>query len=157
MDIIITLILVGLLLMFVEVVLVPGVGISGILGVAAMIASVWLAWVDYGMSAGLIVASVNILLVILLILIAVKTSLWKRLALKTNIESKVESFKEGEILAGEKGKAQTRLAPMGTVRFGEKSLECKSLEGIIDPGTDVEVARIEDNHVCVRKSIVANN
>ena len=39
---------------------------------------------------------------------------------------------------------------MGTVRFGENAVEVKALEGLVDPGTDVEVVLIEDNRIYVR-------
>ena len=114
MDLIITLIIIGLLLFLVEIMLIPGIGIAGILGVAALIASTWLAWVDYGMATGLIIASVNLVLIIILLVIALRNKTWKRFELKTNINSKVEAFKEGEIKAGDEGRTTTRLAPMGS-------------------------------------------
>ena len=38
---------------------------------------------------------------------------------------------------------------MGTVRFGEDTYEAKALEGMIDPGTEVEIVLIEDNKIYV--------
>ena len=38
---------------------------------------------------------------------------------------------------------------MGTARFGEDTYEVKALEGMVDPGTDVEIVLIEDNKIYV--------
>ena len=150
MDLIITLIIIGLLLLLVEILLIPGIGVAGILGVAALIASTWLSWMDFGMATGLIVASVNLVLIILLLLLALRKNTWKRFELKTNINSKVEAFKEGEIVAGDEGRTTTRLAPIGQAFIKDRNVECKSLEGMIDAGTDIVVVRIEDNQILVK-------
>ena len=44
----------------------------------------------------------------------------------------------------------TRLAPMGSARFTDDVYEVKALEGMIDPGVDIEVVLIEDNKVYVK-------
>ena len=39
---------------------------------------------------------------------------------------------------------------MGSARFGNYVIEVKSLEGMLDPETDVEVVLIEDNRIYVK-------
>ena len=57
----------------------------------------------------------------------------------------------GESLAvGDCGKTVTRLAPMGTAIIRDKAYEVKALEGMMDPGVEVEVVLIEDNRIYVR-------
>ena len=70
------------------------------------------------------------------------------MSLETNIDSKAV---EGVFLSvGDQGKTLTRLAPMGSVRFGDNVVEVKALEGMLDPGVDVEVVLIEDNKIYVK-------
>ena len=38
---------------------------------------------------------------------------------------------------------------MGAVRVGDNVIEVKALEGMIDPGVEVEVVLIEDNKIYV--------
>ena len=66
------------------------------------------------------------------------------------IDSKVQDTGESTLSIGDSGKAVTRLAPMGTARFGGKSYEVKSLEGMIDAGTEVEIVMFEDNKIYVK-------
>lgn len=149
MGFIITLILVGLVLIFAEILLVPGVGIAGILGLLSMGGSCFYAFTQLGTVAGAIVTAVNALLIAALTLWVLRAKTWKRFTLNTNIDSKAVSA-DGVLSVGERGRTVTRLAPMGMVRFDDDSVEVKALEGMIDPGVDVEIVMIEDNKVYVR-------
>ena len=149
MGFVITLILVGLILIFAEILLIPGVGIAGVLGLLSLGGSSFYAFSQMGTTAGVIVTAVNVVLVVVLTIWVLRAKTWKRLTLETNIESKAVSFESSVLSVGDKGKAVTRLAPMGTVRFGEYAVEVKALEGMIDPGTDVQVVLIEDNRIFV--------
>ena len=60
MGFIITLILVGLVLIFAEVLLVPGVGIAGILGLLSLAGSCFCAFTQIGTTTGVIVTAVNV-------------------------------------------------------------------------------------------------
>ena len=154
MGLIITLILLGLLLVLAEILLIPGVGIAGVLGLLAMGGSCSYAFMEMGNMTGIIVTSVNAVLLVALIIWVLRAQTWKRLSLETNIDSKAV-VPEVEVSVGDKGRSVTRLAPMGTVRFGDNSLEVTSMEGLIDPGMDVQVVAIEDAKIYV--SIVNNN
>lgn len=154
MGLIITLILLGLLLVLAEILLIPGVGIAGVLGLLAMGGSCAYAFMEMGNMTGIIVTSVNAVLLVALIIWVLRAQTWKRLSLETNIDSKAV-IPEVEVSVGDKGRSVTRLAPMGTVRFGDNSLEVTSMEGLIDPGMDVQVVAIEDTKIYV--SIVNNN
>ena len=54
-----------------------------------------------------------------------------------------------ELRVADKGKTVTRLAPMGSVRFGDEIVEAKALEGMIDPNVEVEICMIEDGKIYV--------
>lgn len=150
MGFVITLILVGLVLLFAEILLIPGVGIAGVLGLLSLGGSCYYAFVQMSTTAGIIVTSVNVVLVVALTVWVLRAKTWKKLTLETNIKSKAVSSESIVLAVGDRGKTVTRLAPMGTVRFGENAVEVKALEGLVDPGTDVEVVLIEDNRIYVR-------
>lgn len=150
MGFVITLILLGLILMFAEILLIPGVGIAGVLGLLSLGGSCFYAFTQIGTTAGAIVTAVNVVLIVALTVWVLRAKTWKRLALDTNIKSKAVDSESVSIAVGDRGKTVTRLAPMGTVRFGEHAVEVKALEGLVDPGTDVQVVLIEDNRIYVR-------
>ena len=149
MGFIVTLILVGLVLIFAEVLLIPGVGIAGILGLLSLAGSCFYAFSQIGTTVGIIVTAVNAVLVVALTIWILRAKTWKRMTLETNIQSKAVSDDSSLLAVGDKGKTITRLAPMGTVRFGERTTEVKAVEGIIDPGAEVEVVMIEDKRIYV--------
>lgn len=149
MGFIIVLILVGLVLIFAEILLIPGVGIAGILGLLSMGGSCFYAFHELGTTTGIIVTAVNAVLIVGLTIWVLRAKTWKKFTLNTNIDSKAFSLEGAKIAIGDRGKTITRLAPMGTVRFGEDTYEAKALEGMIDPGTEVEIVLIEDNKIYV--------
>lgn len=150
MGFVITLILVGLVLIFAEILLIPGVGVAGILGLLSMGGSCFYAFYEFGNTTGAIITAVNVVLVIALAVWILRAKTWKRMALETNIDSKAVSSEASVLAVGDRGRTLTRLAPMGSARFGDYVIEVKALEGMLDPNVDVEVVLIEDNKIYVK-------
>ena len=148
MGFVITLILVGIILIFIEILLIPGVGVAGVLGLLSMGGSCFYAFHEFGLTTGIIVAVVNAVLIIGLAIYVLRAKTWKRMSLKTNIDSK--AVETAVLSLGDKGKTLTRLAPMGSARFGDYVVEVKALEGMLDPEVPVEVVLIEDNKIYVK-------
>lgn len=149
MGFIVTLIIIGLLLVFAEVLILPGVGVAGILGLLSLGGACYYAFTVLGSMAGWIVTGSIAVLLIILTVYSLRANTWKKLALNTNIDSKALP-EEPVVAVGDRGKTLTRLAPMGSVRFGNVVVESKAWEGMLDPGVDVEVVMIEDGKVYVR-------
>ena len=150
MGFIITLILVGLVLMFAEILIIPGVGVAGILGLLSMGGSCFYAFYEFGNTVGTIVTAVNVVLVVALAVWILSAKTWKRMSLETKIDSKAVSDKASVVAVGDRGKTLTRLAPMGSARFGDYVIEVKAVEGMLDPEVPVEVVLIEENKIYVK-------
>ena len=150
MGFIITLILVGLVLMFAEILIIPGVGIAGVLGLLSMGGSCYYAFYEFGNTTGAIVTAVNVILLVALAVWILRAKTWKKMSLETNIDSKAVSDNASVLAVGDRGKTLTRIAPMGSARFGDFVVEVKAVEGMLDPNVDVEVVLIEDNKIYVK-------
>ena len=150
MGFIITLILVGLVLMFAEILIIPGVGVAGILGLLSLGGSCFYAFYEFGNTVGAIVTGVNVLLLVALAVWRLRAKTWKRMSLETNIDSKAVSDNSSVLAVGDRGRTLTRIAPMGSARFGDFVIEVKAVEGMLDPNIDVEVVLIEDNKIYVK-------
>ena len=149
---IITLISAGLLLLAAELVLIPGFGVAGILGVASLVGSCWVAFTQVGTTAGIITLVANILLAIISTVLVLRSKTWKKLSLGTNIDAKVDTTPvEKGISVGDKGTTITRLAPGGKVMLGTNMLEAFSRDTIIEPGIDVEVCEVQGNKIYVKQ------
>ena len=154
MGLVISLIIIGLLLVFAEILIIPGVGVAGILGLAAMAGSCVYAFMEMGQTAGIVITAVNSVLLVLITIWVLRAKTWQRLALQTNIDAKA-IVPEADVVPGTVGVTVTRLAPMGTARFGDLRLEVTAREGIIDPGVEVEVVEVDGIKVYV--AAVASN
>ena len=150
MGFIIVLILVGLVLIFAEILLIPGVGIAGVLGLLSMGGSCFYAFMEIGQTTGIIVTVINAALIVALTVWVLRAKTWRRMALETNIDSKAVSSEASVLALGDKGKTLSRLAPMGSARFGNYVIEVKALEGMIDPEKEIEVVLIEDGKIYVK-------
>ena len=148
MGLVVSLMIIGLLLVFAEVLIIPGVGVAGILGIAAMAGSCVYAFMEISQTAGIIVTAVNAVLLVLITIWVLRAKTWERLALATNIDSKA-IVPEAEVVPGTVGVTVTRLAPMGTARVGDLRMEVTAREGIIDPGVEVEVVEVDGIKVYV--------
>lgn len=149
MGLIITLILLGLILIFAEILVIPGVGVVGILGLVSIGGSCFYAFHAFGTATGWIVTGINILLIVFLAIYVLRAGTWKRLTLDTNIDSKAVDT-VCTVSLGDRGVTVTRLAPMGTVRFGDATVEVKALEGMLDSGVEVEVVLVENGRIYVK-------
>ena len=149
---VITLMIVGLLLLGAELIIIPGFGVAGILGIASVVASCWVAFVHIGTTAGIVVILLNIVLVVATTVFMLRSKTWKKLTLKTNIDARVDSVPaEKGIAPGTKGVTVTRLAPAGKVQFEDEAVEAFSRDTVIEPGKEVEVCEVDGNKIFVKE------
>lgn len=150
MALIATLILLGLVLIAIELLIIPGFGITGISGIACLIGSVFYAFSEYGTTAGLITVGVTVFLLILSYILFLRSKTWKKLSLEKNITSKAGTTpQEKGLSAGDTGIAVSRIAPVGKGLFHETECEVTSRGTIIDQGRKIQIDSIEENKVIV--------
>lgn len=148
MGFIVTLIIVGTLLILAEIFLLPGVGMTGVIGFLCLAVSCVFAFGTLGTVPGLIVTSVSSLLFIALIAYVIKVKSWRKFMFHKVPGSADDDFIE----IGDKGLTLTRLSPSGTAKFGNAVYDVVALEGKIAPDREVEVVLIENNKITVRPS-----
>lgn len=144
------LILLGILLMLVEMLLVPGVGIAGFLSLTSMGGACWYAFTYCGNTAGIVTVVAVSLSLLAMLAVILREKTWKKFELGTEIESKVNE-EVSRLVPGDTGKTLTRLAPMGSAEFEKGTFEVKSHDNsMVSPGVEVKVVKIEDNKVIVK-------
>ena len=149
-PVIIIILLVGLALIALEIVALPG-AVSGICGGLLVIVGVWQTYAHYGAKAGNITLIASIFVGIIMLVILMKSGTWKRFSLKEESDSKVNQIDASTITIGAKGKSISRLAPAGKALFGNELVEVHSEEGFIDEGEQIEVIDIEGYKIIVKK------
>lgn len=151
MGLIITLIVLGIILIIVELVLIPGIFVVGILGLASLVGSCYIGFSEYGNTGGVIVIAVNIILLVVFVVLALRSKTWKKISLDTNIDSRADtSPQEKGVEVGSEGVTITRLNPMGKAKIGTVFLEVSAQGGIIDPEQEIVVTLIDDNKIYVK-------
>ena len=147
--IILFLIFLGVLLLLLEFVVIPGVTIAGIGGIIVLGASVYLAFDSYGILAGIITLAFVLVAVPLIIYRIFKGRAGKKMLLNTEIDGRVDQVDENLIHVGDEGITIGRLAPTGKVRINNISMEGKSAVGFVDPQVKIRVVEILKTQVIV--------
>lgn len=145
------LVVLGSVLLVAEIALIPGLGLTGILGVGAMLASVVYAFMTIGDIAGWITILIVITISVALILWAIYGKSLDNVALKKNIDSTVADESPVDIKIGDRGQATTRLALIGEAQFGDSIVEVTSSDGFIDEKEEIVVKRIAAGVIYVAK------
>lgn len=156
MGLVITLILLGMVLLFAELTVIPGFGIAGILGLAGFAGGITLAFIRFGTTIGFVVLFSALVLTGILLYFILRSKTWRKITLKDSIEEKALSAPEEKgIEIGMEGICLTRLNPAGNGRFGDVTVEVRSSEGLIQAKTPIKVVHIEGLSIFV--SPIENN
>jgi len=155
-GIIITLILVGIALLAVEVFVIPGFGVSGILGMAALVTGIFL--VADSILEGLIFTAVALTVLGFIIYLSFRLPrtrrLWKKFTLSTRQTSKegyVAPKPQYEMYLGQVGKSLTQLRPAGKGDFDGVHLDVVTEGGYIRIGTAIRIIGVEGTRIIVRE------
>ncbi len=148
-GVIVSLIIIGILLLLVEFLVVPGVTIAGVSGTVLILGGVIAGYYFQESPVDHIILVSTLAFIIIVFVLAFKTKTWRRLGLKSTIASHVEAVAEDAFMIGDTGKTISRLAPIGKVMVNGKIVEARSMGGYIDASKDIVVVRIEKNKLFV--------
>ena len=149
--IIILLIILGVVLLLLEFAVIPGFTIAGVGGIALLVYSVYLAFVHYGTWAGIVTVLVLITIIPVVFLKFLKSKAGKKMQLDSKITSVVDVLEKERFKVGDRGKAISRLAPIGKEEINHHIVEGKSQGEFIDEGSVIEVVSLQDNKLIVKQ------
>ena len=140
----------GLLLLFVEI-LMPGFGLFGILGTVSLLATLVAVFKLFGFTAFLVMLIAVVIIFFGLIAFAKKSGLYNKVVLKDRQEAK--GFDETPLqgLLGKTGITHTELKPFGTAEIDGKVFDVCSTGDFIDRGVKVQVIQITGKTVTVKE------
>jgi len=149
-TIIIILILVGLLFLILEVVVIPGTTVVGIVGFVLMIVAIWQTYLVYGSTSGHLVLGGTLVLTLVGLRFALRSKTWDKVMLKSNIDGRANIIPEGSIKVGDVGISSSRIVPTGKALINDQYFEVCSSGEFIDPENEIEVVKIEHNKIFVK-------
>lgn len=154
MSAIVLLFVVGLMLLGVEV-FVPG-GILGLVGAVALLGGCILAFIEFGVTGGLLAlalaAMLGSLLLYLEFRVLPRTPFGRRLFLRSAVTGRSAADLAAPDLVGRTGEAVTPLAPSGYVRVEGRRYEAYSQSGYLATGTPVRIAGLDNFRLIVTQA-----
>ncbi len=149
------LIIVAIFLLLLEIFLLPGITIAGFGGAIFAIGGV-----IYAYSVGQTIGHITLLSAVIAFGIAffwlLRSKSFNKVALKTNIDSKLTSSRELGIVQGDEGVSLSRLAPIGKALIKGITVEAKSTGDFIDEETKIKVVRVDGYNVIVEPKETEN-
>lgn len=146
---ILLLLLLGISLLVIEFMLIPGVTVAGIGSVIAFGAAVFFSFKYWGSLAGFLMLVAIIVFVPILLYLLFKGRAVKPMMLDSIINGKVNNIDDQMVHVGDEGFTIGRLAPSGRAKINNVSVDARSLGGFVDPKTHIKVIKIEGNTVIV--------
>ena len=149
--VVVTLILIGLAFLLLEILVIPVTGVAGIVGFIILGIGVWQAYSYYGDITGHWVLAGTIVGTVAVLAYSLRAKTWRRVALKSEINSRVNLVDEDKLKPGDKGKSSSRLVPTGKAVFNNEFYEVRTLGEFLDPGVDIVIEKIEDHKIYVKQ------
>ena len=144
------LLVIGLILILIEILFIPGTTIFGIFGILAIFYSDYLSFQYFGSEFAIVYSIANSILVLFIVIYSLKTNTWKKIALSKVHNVKVEN-KFNYVKVGDEGKTASALRPYGKAIFSERFYEVKSSENFIDENKKIKIINILQDKIMVKK------
>lgn len=143
------LILVGIALIIVEIIFVPGSTIVGVLGFVSAVVGVYLGFSYFGESTGWWILGGTSVAFVGALYWGFKGDTWDRFSLKDTSEGKFNEGYSSGLQVAERGKTLSALRPSGKAEINNKEYEVRTFGNYIDSGTEIEVVKIQGNTIYV--------
>jgi membrane-bound serine protease (ClpP class) len=159
----------GVILLALELLVVPGFGFVGLLGIVAILASLVLSLVGPGetatfilVAAGRVVFSLLFALLASLVLLRFLPRLpfGRRLILERGLaaaQGYASAPRSDARLLGKRGRASSPLRPAGIAEIDGQRVDVVSDGELIEPGQLIEVTRVDGNRIVVRHINITND
>lgn len=147
------LIVVGLLFIVLEILVIPGQGLFGILGLIIMGIGIWQTYGAYGTVTGHIVLASSFVASVISLVLSLRSQTWKKMMLNSKIDGKVNTIDAQKIKVGDIGKSVSRLVPAGKAMFSNEFYEVHTHGDFVDPQKEIEVISINHNKIIVKQKI----
>ena len=141
----------GIILILIEILFIPGTTVFGILGLISIFASDYLSISYFGVEIGIIYSITSGIFCLIMILYALKSDTWNKVSLKNIHSHKVSKNQYSELSIGDIGKSYSSLKPYGKGVFNDKSYEVKSLENFIEENKKIKIINILQDKILVKK------
>lgn len=142
-------VLLGIILILVEILFVPGTTVVGVMGFILVGAGVYFSYEKFGNQVGHYTLVGSALICFALIYFGFKSSSWKFMANESVMESKVNEHIKINLKVGDQGESISALRPMGTASFNDEYFEVSTLGGFVEPKSKIKILEINNRQIIV--------
>jgi len=146
---IVSLIVIGLALIVIEMIFIPGTTIVGIIGLICLIAGLVMTFNNFGSAVGWLTTGGTAVLATGVFIYSFRSGAWKRFALKQSMNSKVNESKPINVAVGDEGIALSTLRPMGKAEFNNQLFEVQSLGELVESESKIRIVKVEKRKIFV--------
>jgi membrane-bound serine protease (ClpP class) len=155
----------GVLLLLLEILVLPGVTVAGAAGVIALVAGLGLSLVGAGATVSVVIGALGRVAISILLAMAGMLALarvlpmlavGRRLVLETGMEADrgyVSPPEEDRRWLGQTGSAISPLRPAGIAEIAGERVDVVSDGDFIDAGSAIRVTRVDGNRIVVRRRV----
>jgi membrane-bound serine protease (ClpP class) len=159
----------GIVLLMLELFVIPGFGIAGVLGILALVAALELSMLGTGDTAQFIMATAArvvfallfaLLASLLLLRYLPRLPFGRQLILQTGLDAAqgyASAPESDRRWLGKRGRASSPLHPAGIVEIEGERVDVVSDGELIDAGELIEVIRVDGNRIVVRRTTATTN
>lgn len=145
-------ILVGIILIIVEIIFVPGTTIVGIFGLIILGVGIYFTYDTYGKTIGHSVLVGSAVVTVILLVYSFKSGTWLWLANDQVIDSKVTQKNQEKLKIGDIGESVSALRPMGIGMINNSHFEIESQGNFIDPKSEIRILELKNNRIIVEST-----
>ena len=146
------LLIVAIIFFLVELFVLPGISIAGILAGGCYLYANYYAFTHLGMAGGFTTLGVSAVACVLCLVWFMRSKTLDRISLKTDITGSVDRTAEQSVKVGDTGVTTTRLALVGHADIAGHLVEVNSADGFLDEKTPVIVTRITNGTIFVQRN-----
>ena len=144
-----TLLLIGLILLVVEILFIPGTTVVGIFGFLVSFAGLTFAFLNFDYSVALWITGLALAINFAAVWYGFSSGVWKKFSLKSTQSGGAFDGRTDGLDVGMKGLAVSDIKPYGKASFNDIWVEVKSESGFIGVNTPVTITKIENNKISV--------
>ena len=147
--VVIALLVAGFLFLGFELFVIPGFGLTGVIGLLCLSAGTALAWLKLGPTWGLSSLGAGLVLTLLLVWLFSRTRAGRRMVLDHTLQGAVAVATDDAHLVGREGVAFTLLRPTGTGEFGAERVPVETDGAYVPRGARIRAVAVREGRLVV--------
>lgn len=151
--IILALLLIGLSLIIIELVFIPGTTVVGLLGFIFAVAGIVISYRHFGNETGFYILLGMSVTTLGALFYSFRSGAWSKFSHKSAITSRVNEGLMENLKVGDEGMTTSTLRPIGKAEFNNRQYEVRTIGDYVASGRPVRIIEIRSSQIIVKPLI----